>query len=251
MIEIDYNVYKVSINGKPLKTKSIKSKVHNLISSHTTYGNYHFDSNNNVMCVNDFFKLKKKIGSEIRYEVNITGSIIKVSPAQRTVNQYSNNKEYIVLVLESPSRNEYKFFHSPNGPALGRTGDMIDRYLSNVLKNSINNHRIPNGNYLVYIINSVPLQTDLSSLFNDRKLTKTIKIHIWFELFLNQHYSNRFKRIISFIKPKLILNAATSYRISRNKKSIQEEVSDSLKGLGFPVLTGKHPSKWNNQTSFY
>ena len=68
----------------------------------------------------------------------------------------------IVVVLESPHKDEFNNQNFPNGnPALGKTGEMLQKYFENILRKNIS--YLPD-NYRVILMNSIQFQCSLGGL---------------------------------------------------------------------------------------
>lgn len=128
----------------------------------------------------------------------------------------------IVLLLESPHKDEYTEFFAPKAPAQGSTGDNIGKEIANLLflllnKNEYKSYgccKLKNERYKLILANPVQYQTSLSILY-DEKIDKIIRNSVWKSLWnyvnvkgkkvIQEHFKNR---IIKY-KPCLIINSCT------------------------------------------
>lgn len=165
------------------------------------------------------------------------------------------NKDMAVLaiVLESPHKDEFDN-NQAIGPAIGTTGDNIEKYLPEVLFNylpsiKVDNKiyyapedQISNDTYKVLLINAIQYQC---SLGEDTKLYRDkIFSEMWKQANVNQDF---IKRLESH-KPKVVINCCTKGDFKDTEKDkhlrelVQNEINKYCKGKNILKLRAAHPS---------
>lgn len=151
--------------------------------------------------------------------------------------------EKMVIVLESPHKDEFSSMGVPIRPANGVTGSKINLLLAQIV-----NNRPPNGIsqsiiYEVYLVNAIQYQTScyqaLHNYSDYNANWHTIRNYVFKALWntgnlsLQQDLRNR----INLINPSVIMNCVTGGKAKNGLRSIVEKVVNS-KNL-YP-----HPSAW-------
>ena len=147
------------------------------------------------------------------------------------------NEYNIVIVLESPHKNEYNpgFRH----PAIGSTGNKLNDYfdslldkLNGTIKNSTKCH--------VYLMNAIQYQCSLgydTSVFRTEIFNSIWKHHKKDEDFLD--------RLKNFY-PNIIINLCT--KTDKLQDIVQEKIEEFVKNNNNKTISlyrGTHPSSWN------
>jgi hypothetical protein len=226
---------------------------------------------NDVLALPDwFYSINSIVPDVCRYTVDIdkTGNI-KVSPHNKTDFpasffydlKPSNITKSIVSILESPHSDEYGLCLDDKGnlkrlcpiaPAQGDTGTPIDLNLRYVLveiqKKLTQKKKLAIGSYNLIIVNPVPYQTSLGSLY--KGLNEPIRNAIWQALWNIDAVRNDFFNRLDSYSPSLIINACTGGKDPRGLKSrVQKEI---LKHYPYnnqnPVIVKTyHPAiNWSN-----
>ncbi|WP_179234273.1 hypothetical protein [Heyndrickxia coagulans] len=193
------------------------------------------------------------------YRFDYSKKIIKV---RDSIPDITNHNKRIVIILESPHKDEYKYFDEcgnkiilpkrgncsdiiqgamkmePVFPAMGTTGANLEKYLKEVIIPIIDEDK----KYEVIICNPVPYQTSLfvlhgQSLTNSKKLKRNVWNALWSEEKIKCDFANR---IVSY-NPSIIVNCCT-YLF---KRKISKFLI-SLK-LDTKLYESTHPSSWNNK----
>ncbi len=153
----------------------------------------------------------------------------------------------IILILESPHKDEYNFISDctrVNGPAYGKTGENINRYLPEILKNImldyVNENEIKI--YELVLINAVQYQCSLG------EPTKKYRNKVFKAYMENEQIKNDFcfrikQTLDSCAGPCIIINCCTKGDIRGTNHKI---VSDTLEYMGLYFYESTHPSSWFN-----
>ena len=109
----------------------------------------------------------------------------------------------IVVVLESPHKDEFNNQNFPNGnPALGKTGKMLQEHFKAILRKNIS--ELPN-NYRVILMNSIQFQCSLGEV--PKKYRDYMWLSLWFGT--NNLFKNDFIRRLNSYNPSYIFNFCT------------------------------------------
>lgn len=220
-------------------------------------------------------------------EINLnTNFNLWISPNDRKkhidklLNYSSNNKNNIIIILESPHIDEFKSTTTIEGffddnikasPALGKTGRKIRKYIANKL---INNYIIDsNTEYQIILMSSIQYQCSLGcmpTLYRD---------HIWLNLWFEKNLKLNFRYRLEKLNPSIIINCCTigdhhnepnlpkgtKTRINRKylnycgiqediiPASIKDYVQDEIDNFAnlhkqIKLYSTDHPCTWNDQT---
>ena len=165
---------------------------------------------------------------------------------QSRFNDYNVNKIYknykiIVLILESPHKDEYTDSFDPIAPAQGTTGDRINKYLCNILLK--NKCEIEKDIYNVIICNPVQFQASLYTLHDQALSSKNtavgaIRDKVWKAIFDKE--KNNFQQRLVKYNPTIIINACTA--------KLKSSVTDMIKKEFNCILyeSSKHPCIWSD-----
>lgn len=198
-------------------------------------------------------KIKKEYIEDDTDEITIKDTFFQKVPLGIIKNnkiiakkRIEKNKNYILIVLESPHKDEYKEL-VPIAPAQGTTGDRIKLKLP-IIKKIVETIKKINK-FEVIIINPVPYQTSLYSLYDriqepkdsgniepkdSDKIDQKLKSFVWKQMWCS-NYKNcktEFKKNIERISPVYIFNCCTS--------EFKEDISKELEGKS--VFDLSHPS---------
>lgn len=150
-----------------------------------------------------------------------------------------NDNKTILLIIESPHKDEYTEDFSPIAPAQGVTGDRIDKFLCTILKH--NNCKIENGEYNILICNPVQFQTSLRSLYPPKltlnKSAKSgIKDKVWKKIFEKE--KKDFEKRLDIYNPKIVINACTA-----KLKGLITDIIKERRSILY--VANKHPCIWD------
>ena len=192
----------------------------------------------NEIVVEDFFSDIMKVEDVYRYIVTVCkGKYPKLE--KHTNNKFKNSSfndyccsddketKSIILILESPHKDEYcnlNNIYTPIAPAQGKTGNRIKNNISIVVNELINNEiynsSLSSGKYRLIICNPVQFQTSLYYLHNEG-IIKNLRDRVWKEIFNQEKVKYNFYSRLSKYYPSVIINACT--------ESCSKEVGDFIK----------------------
>ena len=176
----------------------------------------------------------------------------------------------IVLLLESPHKDEYKNgdIARPKKPACGSTGDNIDRCLGTVLSEiSIEADHIVPGRHVI-ISNPIQFQTSLYAIHEQRLAGtwKTLRNNVWWTLWnesegqIKQCFQ---ERLVDTYNPSLIINACTGKKTTNGvltrtlpltrTHGLRSLVTEFVRAVlpVVPLYEAYHPAiNWNNSGNF-
>lgn len=185
----------------------------------TTYNKDFFIKNQgNLVVKNTFFDVSRQVNARI---LNIENKNIKSldTPVSK-----------VVLILESPHKEEYDENFNPIRIANGSTGVNIKNHMLRLLKMLDNKTR----HFEVTILNPVPYQTSLNYFTKSKKINAMTRNQFWFFCWWNMQCREKFIKRIKKEKYDIIINACT--------KDLRHYISDSLKEIVPIENTVAHPS---------
>lgn len=152
----------------------------------------------------------------------------------------------IVLILESPHRDEYDDNFMPLRPARGKTGSGIHCFLASHVLPLLLHFGLELDNdqkYEVYLVNPVPYQASLQYLQRSGgsvKQREALKSAVWWKLW--DRCKSDFERRLHDYRPQIVLNGCTS------------EFKDAVGGIvrkleGVQHFHVTHPSRWQSDLS--
>ena len=141
------------------------------------------------------------------------------------------NSKRIVILLESPHKDEFtkKF----NAPALGKTGEKLDYYLSCLLKK----FKYVNKGDKVFLVNAIQYQCSLGYP------TSCVKKRVFNYLFEKDEVKKDLIERIKRIDPDIICISTTSFCREKVQKLIVESFTDKV-----IISSDSHPSMWTTKT---
>lgn len=185
----------------------------------------------------ELFSDDKKVSDVIRYKIEVNkGTIIRKTLIEESIYSKMNiDRKYkgykrIVIIIESPHKDEYSFDYKPIGPAQGKTGIMIEKNIDKILEL----FNITYGKYILIISNPVQFQASLGSFYSGG-LHDSIRNNLWTKL--HEIYKTDFESRLNRYKPDYILNATTDGR--------QKRIDKLIKNLIAEKKNSKHPSCWD------
>ena len=169
----------------------------------------------------------------------------------------------IVVVLESPHKDEFNNQNFPNGnPALGKTGKMLQEHFKAILRKNIS--ELPN-NYRVILMNSIQFQCSLGEV--PKKYRDYMWLSLWFGT--NNLFKNDFIRRLNSYNPSYIFNFCTignhtkiEFCLQKCSPEIYKKSMDDIQNMGKITIRSivsssipqniipfedSHPSSWWNK----
>lgn len=165
------------------------------------------------------------------------------------INQYNiwktqNNKKLkkLVLILESPHKDEYSSNYQPLRPANGQTGKKINtRITSRQFIQSLTS----DFDYQVFLMNPIQFQCSCSHHFEQYSIPTPPKVtkQVFKELFdkLNGNLREDFMSRLQNYNPDFVLNACT---YGLRDKIVKDAIDEALKNRTFAYKNDTHPSTW-------
>ncbi len=215
------------------------------------------DTDNEITLKNVFFSNDYRVPNVCRYRLiktdtkeynllpNETKNVyLSAYNDIRIDNDYIAKNTYptIILILESPHKDEYDYLPklTPKAPAQGVTGTQICEKFEKIINNHIDELKLKESEYRIFIINPVPYQTSLY-YFHNKGMIDNIRDKVWKDLWNenNTHLKKEFESIIQKIDPTLIINACTS----KLSEFVKIELLTS-KYEKFTKCKINHPSSW-------
>lgn len=228
-------------------SKKIQDKIKNNKSSH-------YDCSKNLI-KNSFFETSKKVPNvyrgkliydKIKGKYNFQEHKNKGSYTGSRFNDYciSKDKEIpsIVIILESPHRDEYDNDFNPIVPANGRTGKIMKSKIEDIFKNltDAEGSILKNEEYRVIIVNPIPYQTSLYELYKER-IVKGLRNEVWLACWNNiTNIKKDFSKTITDISPIVVLNCCTDF--------LKSQVTTELNAMNLKEVIrykAQHPCRWN------
>lgn len=153
----------------------------------------------------------------------------------------------IVLLLESPHKDEYQHNHinCPKAPAMGQTGIRIERCLGTVLSKIRTNYviaapdepeLIETGRHVI-LSNPIQFQTSLDTI-HGRGIVPGLRNSVWRTLWNEGDIQQCFQQRLNTYNPSLIVNACTRALKSTVKCFVRETLPN------VPLYETRHPSSW-------
>lgn len=195
----------------------------------------------------DFFEDSRAVRDVHRYDllfVRDNWALTKPGgqePTEFASNRYdipiTASKNQLILLLESPHKDEYGPDGRALGPALGATGrNICTLFTSHVLPmlENLGLTLMRRNRYQFCIVNPVPYQASLVDIHKG-KLVETVRNKVWMVLWPECKLD--FKTRLSQYTPSILLNGCTS-----KVKDEVGEVIASVRGVQHFDVT--HPSGW-------
>lgn len=185
------------------------------------------------------------IGNFVNGKLIISSHRIDIDYQTNSNNQSFKNS--IVIVLESPHKNEFDpITLDPLGPAMGKIGEYFSKYFEFAFVKSTYYHQFSSGNYPIIIINAIQFQCSggLSLSGKGNYQNKRNRDMVFITLLSNPHYNDLLLRIKA-IKPKLVINLCT-----KGLMDLDQLVNAEIAKINNQTPTnGTHPSRWFDQNN--
>lgn len=196
-----------------------------IIENLSTTNNEYYDKNN-CRVLKGFWAEEKKISSVYRYSIkkNIHNKF-ELYEFEKKSNDFSNSQfndyptnienelKSIVIILESPHKDEYDANDMPIAPAQGQTGDQIENKICDILNLDLFHQVLSNNEYRIILINPIPFQTSLFML-HKQSITngyKELRDKVWSALWNNcEIYKTEFLTLIESLNAIMLINCCTA-----------------------------------------
>lgn len=155
-----------------------------------------------------------------------------------------NTENIIIVVLESPHKDEYYEVNKKkvdNGPAYGKTGDNFNKYFPLLLRNAIIDKKIllKSGHYKILFMNAIQYQCSLGDI--TPKYRDEFFLKCWEKDKCKEDFKERLKQYISLGKECIVINCCT-----KGKKNLQKLVHKEIQDVcsDIPAFLCTHPCSW-------
>ncbi len=191
--------------------KFIATNEHN---TEITISKQFFSNKHNVQ--NSYrYQIIKEVGIYELYEFENPSDFFKRSRFNEYADDIENSIPSVLLVLESPHKDEYLYSNdslSPVAPAQGSTGEEIADKIIDVMNSPKIKKHLGEEKYRIIIANPIPVQTSLHFLHKQSlsSVYKTLRDKVWEALWVNGDYCKSFIELISNDSVKLVLNCCTT-----------------------------------------
>ncbi|WP_264403249.1 hypothetical protein [Vibrio owensii] len=182
----------------------------------------------------------------------------------------SDGHPKLVLVMESPHKDEFDSNNQFLGPAIGTTGDNIEEYIGNVINNIVDLGIEMHGQYELVLMNAVTFQCSLG--FSTEYFRDLTFVGIWFDGGRDD-FKNRIQKL-NLKSDDIVINCCTkgshdhfekTFELGRfnnkmlkelfsnsdidylNKDGLTKLVADALVSCDTEasILKCQHPATWN------
>jgi len=210
--------------------------------------------NEDIVVITGIYEEKKRINDVYRYILSVNNNKFKLIPSyikfqSISIGKFKDipisyrdiNKKTILIVIESPHKEEYTKQFEVIAPAQGKTGKKIEKFLCKILEN--NSIKLEDEEYNIVICNPVQFQASLYYLHKEtlkETPSKSIRDKIWTAIFEKEEQN--FKKRLLLYNPYLTINACTAKLKNKISESIQDCLNNSL------YIANTHPCMWSEST---
>lgn len=216
---------------------------------------------NDCLRIHGLFGLNNRVDDVDRYELASTNGDIRVRCHQVGKGNFISSHPFVdrrpgddfrrnvVLVLESPHRDEYgRSVCHPIAAARGQTGQRIHKYLANVLRSSEEMTKLlaSHAHVRVIISNPIQLQTSAYAIHGGVLRVERLRNAIWNALWNLESrdkypFRDDFRRRLESYAPIAAINACTS--------DLGSQVTNFLRDWRtIPTYKCHHPARWGKET---
>ncbi|WP_195952375.1 hypothetical protein [Clostridium saudiense] len=158
-----------------------------------------------------------------------------------------NLKKRLVIVLESPHKREYDIDNTKGYPALGSTGEKINKGILEIIDKKLSSVMEGDKYYDIILMNAIQYQASLgidTNIFRDR---------IWISLWLKDKMREEFIQRIKGYRPDIIINLCTKGNHDNDMLSIITGVETTvignkfIKSLNIKNLVINNNKIWSNK----
>ena len=253
----------VNCNGDPQSV--VEAKVHKCafkkLKEEVDQSDYVEIVNEELLAIKCIFGPERRVPDVWRYTLRNTGSYISLlehSGAIETVCQEKNKFRdlranaiikggiVIVLLLESPHKEEFDSNDRPIAPAQGTTGTNIHEYFEHLINIDRGMLGLVKTEASLIICNPIPFQTSLHMIHKgkiSRRRRRELKEYVWKALWNDRCVRDDFKKRMDAYGPRLIINACTG---GTEEEGLNAIVTCYLKSskIGKNICRTSHPSSW-------
>jgi hypothetical protein len=207
-----------------------------------------------AVTITGVYEEDKRVADAYRY-------IIQIKNGTSTIETYFQNgtgkfndqpttkvtHQVIVLIIESPHKDEYDSQFHPIAPAQGSTGNNIKKYICKIL-NKHGNLGLKDNSYDLIVCNPVQFQASLfhlhkKALGSKNRSVASIRDKAWLAMYQKEK-KYFFKRLTDY-NPLAIINACTS----NLKAQILSDINEwNITRDTTIFVAAKHPCIWSSST---
>lgn len=209
------------------------------------------------------FGCAQRVPDVDRYRVVQEGDQLRLENHPNAADDFANEtpeqdypcNQTLVVLLESPHRDEFDRHFTPRGPAMGATGRSIRKGLIDALERNqcVRRRVVPDTR--VIIANPVQFQTSLFVIHRNRSVPACrrteLRDAVWNAIWGVSEVQEDFIARIRGYRPHTILNLCTG---TNDPTTLNGKVTSRLRDDGFEeqLFVGQHPSwpKWTNCATF-
>lgn len=149
------------------------------------------------ICPDNFIGTIENMKPKLNFSISTRKEFTKRNSIDDIIN---NGYKNIVMILESPHINEYKYANENFiAPAIGKTGDFLQRYFYACIKSCLSHDE----KYNVILMNAIQYQCSLGEdtiIYRDK---------LWCDLWFNYNKKDDFINRLKHYNPDIIINACT------------------------------------------
>lgn len=149
------------------------------------------------ICPDNFIGTIENMKPKLNFSISTRKEFTKRNSIDDIIN---NGYKNIVMILESPHINEYKYANENFiAPAIGKTGELLKKWFYKCIKK----HLSPNKKYNVILMNAIQYQCSLGEdtiIYRDK---------LWCNLWFNYNKKDDFIKRLKHYNPDIIINACT------------------------------------------
>ena len=239
----------------PVNYARTTDSYHIVIDKMIRSGSPHIRTEGDDVLVENFFGVNNKVPDVSRYRIDSKWQPICDLEVPESRLQLQTQPGSIVLLLESPSVDEYRCgnINWPIAPAKGKSGENIDRCLGKLLSGIQAGHFVPGSH--VIISNPIQFQTNLRAIHRQSTTQKTgsskwktLRNNVWKTLWYEGeggvpgYIQLCFRARLNTYRPSLIVNACTGDLQNLVTNFVQTEWPK------VPLYKAHHPAdtSWKN-----
>ena len=210
--------------------------------------------NGKIEILSSFFSIEKQVNDTWRYIlIHKNGCWILYNTEEKCLKEYDfgkydkdidTNGNNIIVLLESPHKDEYDEDFIPIGPAIGMTGRNFYKYFCDYVLVLLNKQGLMLNRKLKYnicFVNPIQYQTSLIYLLRSKRINKEIRNNVWIEIFKIRESEIRDR--LNRYNPTYVINGCTSLLKGYiNKAGLLKD---------YDVYGTTHPSSWERSFSSF
>lgn len=199
---------------------------------------------NTIQIPSDTFDLCRRVPDSVKFIIR-NNEVLEVNTTlnKGEIKHYKDKKK-IIIILESPHRDELV---APMYPAKGYTGRNIEKLLNTYLQLK-QWENLAQEEINIIVMNRIPYQTSLGSYYTgalDGYIRSTIFLEMWKNNLIKTDFLNRLSECVN--EKDLIINACTKLFLENKERDKDKQGFDSFLKQHFPNnihMNLSHPASW-------